>query len=90
MAAFVQQTAQAVLGPRNYIEAPKPAMWGEDFAFYLQHVPGCFFVLGVQPLDKDTYPMLHNPRYDFNDAAVPVGIRMMAETAVRFLARKSA
>ncbi|HVT80856.1 MAG TPA: M20 family metallopeptidase [Phycisphaerae bacterium] len=90
MAAFIQHTAQAVLGHRAYVEAPKPAMWGEDFAFYLQHIPGCFFVLGVQPIDKDSYPMLHNPRFDFNDAAIPVGIRMMAETAARFLARQSA
>ncbi len=88
LAAFIQQTAQSILGPRGYIEAPKPAMWGEDFAFYLQHVPGCFFVLGVQPHDRNSYPMLHNAEYDFTDAAVPVGIRMMAETAVRFLARQ--
>ncbi|HVX83790.1 MAG TPA: M20 family metallopeptidase [Phycisphaerae bacterium] len=87
LADFFRETAIAALGDRGFAWAPKPAMWGEDFAFYLQHVPGCFFVLGVQPMDRDSYPMLHNPRYDFTDAAVPVGIRMMAELAVRYLAR---
>jgi amidohydrolase len=86
--AFMRETAQRVLGPRGYVEAPKPAMWGEDFAFYLERVPGCFFVLGVQPMDKSTYPSLHNPQYDFTDAAVPVGIRMMVETAVGWLSRE--
>jgi metal-dependent amidase/aminoacylase/carboxypeptidase family protein len=62
-------------------------MWGEDFAFYLEHVPGCFFVLGVQPHDRDSYPMLHNPQYDFTDAAVPVGIRMMVELGIGALQR---
>ena len=75
---------------RFRVWAPKPAMWGEDFAFYLERVPGCFFVLGVQPHDRESYPMLHNPAYDFTDAAVPVGIRMMTELAVRYLRRETA
>jgi len=66
---------------------PKPVMWGEDFAFYVEHVPGCFFLLGVKPEGRETYPMLHNPAFDFTDAAVPVGIRMMTEVALRWLAR---
>lgn len=86
LAAFVKETATKVLGARAYVDAPKPAMWGEDFAFYLERVPGCFFVLGVQPHEREGYPMLHNPRYDFTDAAVPVGIRMMVELALNYLA----
>lgn len=85
MVGFVRETALRVLGPRGYVEAPKPAMWGEDFAFYLEKIPGCFFALGVQPRDRDAYPMLHNPRYDFTDEAVPVGIRMMTELALGYL-----
>jgi amidohydrolase len=90
MADFVHQTAAATLGgggERAFVWAPKPGMWGEDFAFYLEQIPGCFFLLGVQPHDKDSYPMLHNPKYDFTDAAVPVGIRMMTELALRYLNR---
>src|SRR5271170_5163358 len=47
MADFVRETAMRALGERSFVWAPKPAMWGEDFAFYLERVPGCFFVLGV-------------------------------------------
>ena len=87
--AFVRETAQRVLGPRSYVESPRPAMWGEDFAFYLQKIPGCFYLLGVQPADRSEYPMLHNAQYDFTDAAVPVGIRMMVEVALGWLSRNS-
>jgi amidohydrolase len=87
MTEFVRQTAQATLGQDSYVTAPKPAMWGEDFSFYLNEVPGCFYVLGVQPHDRDSYPMLHNPAYDFTDAALPVGIRMMVALATTFLSR---
>ena len=31
--------------------------------------------------------MLHHPAYDFTDAAIPVGIRIMSEVAIRFLNR---
>ncbi len=88
LADFLRDTATRALGDRAFVWAPKPAMWGEDFAFYLERVPGCFFVLGVQPHDRDSYPMLHNPSYDFTDAAVPVGIRMMTELAISFLNRQ--
>ncbi len=87
LASFIKQIATQTLGPTAYVEAPKPAMWGEDFAFYLERVPGCFFVLGVQPHDRDSYPMLHSPRFDFTDAAIPAGIRMMSNTAIEFLRR---
>ena len=98
LAALVRETAQRVLGSRAYIEIPKATMWGEDFAFYVDQewsggkgrgVPGCFFFLGVQPPERETHPMLHQPKYDFADAAVPVGIRMMVELAVGWLGGRS-
>lgn len=86
LAEFVAGVARETLGSAGggFAWAPRPAMWGEDFAFYLEHVPGCFFVLGVQPPDRNEYPMLHNPRYDFTDAAIPHGIRMMVSVALGY------
>ncbi len=85
LAEFVHRTTVEALGEKAFMWVPKPAMWGEDFAFYLERVPGCFYVLGVQPQGRVEYPMLHNAQYDFTDAAIPVGIRMMSELALRFL-----
>jgi metal-dependent amidase/aminoacylase/carboxypeptidase family protein len=54
-------------------------MGGEDFAYYLEKVPGCFFLIGVRPPDRADYPSLHSDRFDFTDAALGVGMRMFVE-----------
>ncbi|OAF16001.1 amidohydrolase [Bradyrhizobium neotropicale] len=56
-----------------------PSMAGEDFAFYLQHRPGAFVWIGNGPLRDGAE--LHGPRYDFNDAILPVASGWMAEVA---------
>jgi amidohydrolase len=84
MTDFVAGVARQVLGANAYVSAGRPSMGGEDFAYYLQKVPGCFFLLGVEPLGRRGYPSLHSDRYDFTDAAVAVGIRMFVELAMRF------
>ena len=50
-------------------------MGAEDFAFMLQAKPGCYIFIGN---GENAGPgeggcMLHNPRYDFNDAILPIG-----------------
>ena len=62
----------------------RPGMGGEDFAFYAQRVPASFFTLGVCPVDRDTYPTLHQPDYDFHDGAIALGVAMHVEIARRF------
>ena len=84
MADFVAQTAKAAFGPDRFLSVAKPSMGGEDFAYYLDQAPGCFFLVGVEPTDRHDYPPLHSDRYDFNDAALPVAMRMFAELALRF------
>ena len=61
-----------------------PAMTGEDFAWYLRQVPGAFVWIGNGPAEGGRE--LHNPRYDFNDAILPVASRFLAEVARRALA----
>jgi amidohydrolase len=43
----------------------------EDFAQFLNHIPGCFILLGAG--DGDNSPPLHNPYYDYNDALLESG-----------------
>ena len=59
-------------------------MGGEDFAYYLQKVPGCFFLVGVVPPGREHYPPLHSDRYDFTDAALGVGMKMFVELVLNF------
>ncbi|WP_439373966.1 amidohydrolase [Bradyrhizobium sp. PMVTL-01] len=56
-----------------------PSMAGEDFAFYLKHRPGAFVWIGNGELRDGAE--LHGPRYDFNDAILPVTSSWMAEVA---------
>lgn len=84
MTEYVRQTAGSVVGQDRYIQAARPAMGGEDFAYYLQAVPGCFFMIGVCPEDREVYPSLHSDRFDFTDAALGVGVRMFVNLARYF------
>jgi hippurate hydrolase len=59
-------------------------MGGEDFAYYLEQVPGCFFLVGVCPPDVEDAPPLHSDLYDFNDAALTVGMRMFVELVMGY------
>ncbi len=78
MADYVATIARDTLGQDRFIPVARPSMGGEDFAYYLEKVPGCFFLVGVEPHDRNGYPSLHSDRYDFTDAALEVGMRMFA------------
>jgi amidohydrolase len=84
MADYVARIARATFGDGQYLPVGHPSMGGEDFSYYLQAVPGCFFLVGVEPLDAEGYPSLHNDHFDFTDEAVGVGIRMFVELVRNF------
>ncbi len=84
MADYVAATAKAVYGNERFIPVGSASMGGEDFAYYLEKVPGCFFLVGVEPPDRPTYPPLHSDHYDFTDAALVVGMRMFIELLRNF------
>jgi amidohydrolase len=72
---FDNSVGERVMAP------PPPVMGGEDFSFYGQHVPACFYWLGLMPDRECSYANLHAPEFDFNDAAIPVGVRAMCRLA---------
>jgi amidohydrolase len=79
MADYVAKVAKATFGEDRFYLAPFPSMGGEDFAYYLEKAPGCFFLVGVEPHGASGHPPLHSDRYDFTDAALGVGMRMFVE-----------
>jgi len=78
---LVRAVGRDLLGAENVVELPEPTMGAEDFAYYVQKVPGAMFRLGTGCAYK-----LHTPKYDFGDAPLEPGIQTMVETARRFLA----
>ncbi len=75
------RVAERTLGASRVKPVEQPTMGGEDFSYYGQHVPACFFVLGVCPPGREKYPSLHQPEYDFNDDALTTGMEVMVGLA---------
>lgn len=63
----------------------EPSMGGEDFAFYLEHVPGMLFRLGTGAEHEKTRRALHNPGIVFDEKAIPAGITAMSGFAIEYL-----
>lgn len=60
---------------------PRPSMGSEDFACYLEHVPGAMFRLGVAS-DLRAITPLHTPTFNIDDGALPVGTAVLARAVV--------
>jgi len=74
--------ARTELGNERVHTLPTPFMGGEDFAFYGEVAPACFFIVGLRPPDQHTYPGLHTPQFDFNDDALKIGVTLFARLAL--------
>jgi len=79
--ALVSNVGSEVLGSENVITLEHPSLGAEDFAVYLERIPGAMFRLGV---GADMSP-LHTPTYNFADAALPLGVELFTRTALRYL-----
>lgn len=83
-AAFCRLVAAEVVGEAQVRTDLPPSMGAEDFAYMLRERPGCYVWLGNGPGEGGC--TLHNPRYDFNDAALPIGAAYWVRLAERWLA----
>jgi len=72
----------AALGPDGVAETPQ-SMGGEDFSWYLEYVPGALARLGVGRSGPNVD--LHRATFDVDERAIPAGIRVMVQTALRAL-----
>jgi hippurate hydrolase len=87
---FVRRTLAQVVGEANVVPF-EPTMGAEDFSFFLQEKPGCYFTFGNgdgthREGGHGLGPcMLHNPSYDFNDELIPVGASCWVRLAEAWL-----
>jgi hippurate hydrolase len=70
-AEFAAAICSALVGPENVERNPPLIMASEDFSFMLEKVPGCYLNIG-NGLEEGGCEV-HNPAYDFNDRALPLG-----------------
>ena len=87
-AEFAASICAELVGAENVERNPPLIMASEDFSFMLERVPGCYINLGNGG-DEGSCEV-HNPGYDFNDEALPLGASFFARLVETRLAREPA
>ena len=68
----------------NTAELMDPGMGGEDFSYYLQKVPGCFYFFGIGNEKLDCVYPTHNTKFKVDEDSFAIGISIMLNAAIRF------
>ena len=69
--------ADTYMGKEN-VEETEIRMGAEDFGYYTQQIPGCFFRLGVRNEAKGIVHNVHTPLFDIDENAIEIGMGVMA------------
>jgi amidohydrolase len=83
MTAYVQRIAGDLLGEEN-AKPCKPTLGGEDFSFFLQKIPGAMFFLGVHDPAAGAPIMNHDPRFNPDERAIPIGVKLLSLLVTEF------
>ncbi|MBC9911532.1 M20 metallopeptidase family protein [Chitinophaga varians] len=81
--AKARQLAEDYIG-KEQVEDTELRMGAEDFAFYSQIVPACFFRLGTGNKEKGITSGVHTPTFDVDERAIEIGMGTMAYLATQF------
>jgi len=88
-ARTIAAVAGEVFGPENVNSDARPLTSSEDFAYMLQHKPGCYVLIGngdngFESGNRIGPCSVHNPHYDFNDEALAGGGQLWVNLAIRY------
>jgi amidohydrolase len=82
IARLVSEAATSVVG-KDAVVPMEPLMVGEDFAYFLEARPGCFFLLGGAP---EGPPVVHHtPEFRIDERCLPIGFEVMTAAVLRLL-----
>ena len=84
IAKYIEEAAKRVVGKDNIIY-PKPNMGGEDFAYFLQKVPGSYYFIGGSNPERGIDSMNHSPTFDVDESALYTGAKVLKEAAMEIL-----
>jgi amidohydrolase len=85
----VHAAAEAVVGAEN-VTTDERTMGSEDAAFFMQEIPGCYFFLGSANPERGLDAPHHNPRFDFDEDALPIGVAILMHALAHYLLRSEA
>jgi amidohydrolase len=77
---YARALAERVIDPRRVADVPK-LMGAEDFSFFAERVPACFFTIGSNGGASSAFPH-HHARFDIDESALETGVRMMTALAL--------
>ena len=86
LAEFLGPVLRRTVGTAN-VGIAEPSMSAEDFSRFQEKIPGVMFSLGVTPtaIDLRTVASNHSPLFQADDAALEIGVRLMANAAAEYL-----
>jgi amidohydrolase len=84
MTELMRQTAIDLWGPGGVVEMQKPHMGSEDYCYFLEKVPGAMGMLEAAKTGEAQHPG-HHPKFDFDEKCLPLGVQILALSAVKFL-----
>ncbi len=87
MSKLVAAACSKGIGKEN-VEVLKPSMGGEDFAYYLEKVPGSFFRLGCRNEEKGIVHPFHSTLFDIDEEVLPFGVEMFIRVIDQYLGLK--
>jgi len=79
-AKIARKTAKKIVGKEGVVKQRHPSLGGEDFAYFLQKVPGCLVRFGAGHPELPNTPA-HSPYFDFDEGVLPIGAAFLAEVA---------
>lgn len=80
---LIRRTAVSLFGEGAIHEIARPSMGSEDFAFYLEHIPGALVRLGSAGANVEATG-LHRPNFDVDENVIRVGVRLLANAVVEW------
>jgi amidohydrolase len=84
MTDLVIEAARGVVGEDNVLIADLQ-MGAEDFSYFLQERPGCFFFVGTRNEERGLTWGHHHPRFDIDEDGMAIGMQVMASSVMRYL-----
>jgi amidohydrolase len=84
MATLVHRVAEGVVGAHQVSDGMR-TMGADDMSLFLNAAPGCYFFVGAANPERGFDSPHHSPTFDFDEAALGVGVQVLAGAAVEFL-----
>lgn len=84
MTLLVSSAAAEYLGVSSVVQLDSPSMGVDDFSYFLQKRPGCYFMLGTGFNDKKNFP-LHHSCFDIDEKVIPDASGMLAQLCFNYL-----